>query len=205
MLARHDSAQTPERLLPWNPRTAMAMGALLYALAACTTEVAVDAAGVPSASAPTASRFAVNLYGTCSDRTAPADRALMPSSRKDLEVTCVDTSDRIIGIEPAFVRVSSPDGYSGQLFVRCEHPEPRRWEEAIAKPSRTALVAGDLVLSKFHTTGNSRLGCGIFTAESTTEAVAMCSQMMRAWKKDPSACERSCTGADPLTTTCVER
>lgn len=203
---RNGGRRTPDGLLLGILRPGITVGAFLCVLVACKAELATDPARAPIDPASSGTRFVVGLYRTCSDRTTPADRVLMPSFRQDLEATCVDASDTITGIEPEFVRVSSPDGYAGQLFVRCEHPTPLRWQETLSARSRTALVAEGQVLAKFHTTGNAEWDrCGIFTAEDTEAAIAMCRQMMRAWKKDPSACEQPCRSAQPLTTTCIER
>lgn len=175
-------------------------------LVGCTAELEAGATEAPAVPTSSPSRFVVALYETCSDRTTPADRVLMPSFRKDVEVTCVDTSHFVVGIEPEFARVISYDGYAGGLLVRCEHPTSPRWRETLSRRSTAALVADGRVLSEFHVMGDAGLDrCGIFSAENTEAAVAMCREMMRAWKKEPSTCERPCASEDPMATTCVER
>ena len=189
----------------WMSRT---LACALFAICVLvgSAELEADAAEAPVVPASPPSRFVVALYGACSDLTASADRVLMPSIQDDVEVTCIDAGKPVVGIEPEFVRVMSPDGYAGELLVRCEHPAPPRWREALSRGSPIALVAQGRVLSKYLANGDpDRDRCGVFTAQDTVEAVAMCRRMMRAWKKEPSACRWSCASALPQTTTCVER
>lgn len=177
---------------------------VLYAVSSCTSQKGPVSASIDS----DYEKHAVNLYSVCaSDGAYAATQKKLDNLLKIGTKTCVDFDQRIIGIEPNFVRVYSIDGEAWGISVNCEKPTPSSWNNLIGKPSHLALVANQKVLNDYFSTGGGASSfCGMFTASDKLSATRVCEEMLTAWGQEVSECSRPCVaGSDLPKGACVEQ